>query len=363
MRLSPHLVSKLILLGLLGALSACADINAPLPDPEEVLLVVNRNGNTLSVVPVETPGTAIQIPLGGIGATPEGVSARGELAVVPLGIGNAAAVVDLRARAVLRRIPLPPNSGATGSAMVEDSIAYVANPNLNTVSRVNVLTGTTQEVAVGRFPQGVVFTRGRVFVVNGNLDELRQPLGPSWLTVIEPSTNSRASGIDSIPLTGPGNAASATVGGDGLLYVMSSGKANAGEGRLSIVDPVARTELASFSGFGIAPRAVASDREARIFVSSPSEGLMEFNTDSNKVVRGAGDGIAVSANAAAAVDSRGRVYAVEAGSCEALQRGTLHVFDTDLEEQRTVPLGACSAGATVVEIPPSGAPAGTEPES
>jgi hypothetical protein len=340
---------------LLGAVLSlgCADVNAPLPDPEEVLLVVNRTGNTLSVIPVESPSTAVQVLLGGTSPTPKGVSARGGTAVVPLGVDDAVDVVDLRTRSVVRRIPLPDNSGATGSAMVEDSIAYVANPNLNTVSRVNLLTGATSEVEVGRYPQGVVFTRGRVFVVNGNLDQSLEPLGPSWLTVIEPSTNARASGIDSILLTGPGNAASATVGGDGLLYVMSTGSLTGEEGRLSIVDPVARTELASFSGFGTAPLAVASDGEARIFVSSSSEGLLEFNTDSNKVVLGVGEGVAVPNNASAAVDSRRRVYAIESGPCEGSQPGTLHVLSPDLEEQRTFPLGQCSAGAIVVEIPPA----------
>jgi hypothetical protein len=341
---------------LLGALPAlgCADTNAPLPDPEEVLLVVNRSGNSLSVVPVEAPGTAVQVPLGGTSPTPRDVSARGGLAVVPLGGDDAIAVIDLRDRTVLRRIPLPENSGATGSAVVEDSIAYVANPNLNTVSRVNLLTGITSEIVVGQHPQAVAFTRGRVFVLNGNLDESLQPLGPSWLTVIEPTINARASGIDSIGLTGPGNAISATVGGDGLLYVMSAGRSDQGEGRLSIVDPVARTEVASFSGFGSAPGPVASDGEARIFVSSSTEGLMEFNTDSNRVVRGAGEGLPVPTNASVAVDSRRRVYAIEAGPCEGSQTGTLHLLGTDLEEQRIFPLGECSAGAVVVEIPPEG---------
>ncbi len=344
-----------MLLGLLLGplpLLGCADANAPLPDPEEVLLVVNRTGNTLSVIPVEAPGTAVQVLLGGTSPTAEGVSARAGIAVVPLGVDDAVDVVDLRTRTVLRRIPLPENSGATGSAVVEDSIAYVANPNLNTVSRVNLLTGITSEIPVGQHPQGVVFTRGRVFVLNGNLDESLEPVGPSWLTVIEPVTNARASGIDSIALTGPGNALSATVGGDGLLYVMSTGRSDVGEGRLSIVDPVARTEVASFSGFGNAPGAVASDGEARIFVSSPTEGLMEFNTDSNRVVRGAGEGLGVPTNASVAVDSRRRVYAIESGSCQGSQPGTLHVLDPDLEEQRTIPLGECASGAIVVEIPP-----------
>ena len=92
----------------------------------------------------------------------------------------------------MRTIPLPDNSGATGSAIVDDSIAYVGNPNLNTVSRVNYLTGATSEVPVGVYPQGLIFARGKVFVLNGNLDETFSPAGPSWITVVDPATNARA---------------------------------------------------------------------------------------------------------------------------------------------------------------------------
>lgn len=132
---------------------------------------------------------------------------------------------------------------------------------------------------------------------------------------MDPATNAVADGVDSIPLTGEGNAGFATVGGDGLLYVMNSGSFSSGEGRLSIVDPVGRTELASFAGFGTGPGNVASDGEAKIYVSSYAEGLMEFDTDSNKVVRGAGNGVAIPLNAAVAVDSKHRIYAIDSGPC------------------------------------------------
>ena len=39
-----------------GLLAACADTNAPAPAPEEVLLVVNTRGNSLSIVPIDPPG-------------------------------------------------------------------------------------------------------------------------------------------------------------------------------------------------------------------------------------------------------------------------------------------------------------------
>jgi len=339
-----------VLLSITVAITGCAETNAPAPEPQEVLLVVNSTANTLSIVPVDAPTSAVAVALGGTTPTPVGVSALDDIALVPLGLDNAVAVVDLRNATVLQRIPLPANSGATGSAVVDDSIGYVANPNLNTVSRVNYRTGETSEVEVGVYPQGVLFTRGKVFVLNGNLENFA-PAGPSWITVIDPATNARADGIDSIPLTGPGNAGFASVGGDGLMYVMNTGSFFQGEGRLSVVDAVDRTEVASFSGFGTGPQDLASDGVARIFVSSFAEGLMEFNTDSNRVVLGADEGIPIPSNSGVAVDSRRRVYAIESGPCQGGQVGTAHVLDEDLAEVRAIPLGECATGARVVAVP------------
>jgi len=336
---------------LLALLPSCADTNAPLPEPQSALLVVNSTANTLSIVPLESPGSAVEVELGGTTPTPVGVSARNGIALVPLGLDNAVAVVDLRAGSVLRRIPMPENSGATGSAIVDDSIAYVANPNLNSVSRVNYVEGTTTEVGVGVYPQGVVFTRGRVFVINGNLDETFSPAGPSWITVVDPATNQRAAPTDSIPLTGPGNAGFGAVAGDGLLYVVSTGSFFQGEGRLSVVDPVALTELASFAGLGAGPQAVAA-HENRVYVSSFAEGLLVFDSDSNQVVRGAGNGVAIPLNAGVAVDGQGRVYGIESGPCQGGEPGMAHVLDLELEEVSAIPLGECSAGALVTEITP-----------
>jgi hypothetical protein len=342
-------VTVLVVAAALG----CADTNAPLPDPQEVLLVVNSTANTLSIVPVDAPNSSVAVPLGGTTPTPVGVSAHGGVALVPLGLDNAVAVVDLRAGSVMRTVPLPENSGATGSAIVDDSIGYVANPNLNTVSRVNYLTGATSEVPVGVYPDGVVFTRGKLFVLNGNLDETFTPAGPSWITVVDPATNARASGIDSIPLTGEGNAGFADVGSDGLLYVMNAGSFFSGEGRLSVVDPLSRTEVASYTGFGTGPGNVAADPDGRLFISSFSEGLMEFSLDSNKVVRGAGVGVKfASGNSAVATDSKNRVYGIESGPCAGGTPGIAHVMDVSLAEIGTIPLGECPSGSAVVQIPP-----------
>jgi hypothetical protein len=330
---------------------ACADTSAPLPPAEEVLLVVNSTEASLSMVPVESPGSGRAIPLGGTTPTPVGVSASNGIAIVPLGLDNAVAVVDLKQAQVVKVVPLAANSGATGSAVVDDSIAYVANPNLNTVTRVNYRTGDTASVAVGVYPQGVVFSRGRVFVINGNLVNFA-PAGASWITVIDPATNAKVSDDDSIALTGPGNAGFAEEGADGILYVMNTGPYDGTtDGRLSLVDPVAREELASFSGFGNAPGPIATGN-LRVYVSSYSEGLMVFDSDHRQVLRGKGNGVAITNNAGVAVDAEGRIYALETGPCAGGQPGLAHVLRPDLSEIRTITLGECPVGAVVTELPP-----------
>lgn len=333
---------------LLLVAGGCADPQAPPPSPQEVLLVVNSIASTLSVVPVNATGSTYTIALGGTTPTPVGVSALGRWAIVPMGLDHAVTVVDLEAGSVSRVIPLAAGSQATGSAIVDDSIAYVANPGLNTVTRINYLTGDTASVAVGVFPQAVVYTRGKLFVLNGNLVAYT-PAGPGWISVVDPVTNALADGIDSIPLPAPGNPQFAVVASDGRLYVMNTGN-YATEGRLSIVDPVARVELANFGGFGAGPGEMAADAGPRLFISSFSEGLMEFDIDTRTVVRGAGDGVPIPDNSSVAVDTDGRIYAITAG-CGGGGSGTAHVLRPDLTERATVGLGLCAIGTAVTRIP------------
>ena len=47
-----------------------------------------------------------------------------------------------------------------------------------------------------------------------------------------------------------------------------------------------------------------------------------------------------------------RMYAIESGPCSGGKPGVAHVFDESLTEIRTITLGECSSGATVVQIPP-----------
>jgi hypothetical protein len=339
------------LIAALGVGLACADATDPLPPPVEMLLVVHRTDATLRLIPVDG-GTPVSIPLGGTDPSPTTVAALNGIALVPLGNDPAVAVVDLNAQSVLRTIQLPANSGATGVALVDDSIAYVGNPNLNSVTRVNYLSGDTASVDVGFTPQAVSFTRGKVFVANANLVG-GAPASAGWLSVVDPVTNRLATGIDSIALSPPGNPGTGAVAQDGLLYLMNSGpEAGTTDGRLSIVDPVGREELASFKGFGHFPGDVATNGTDRLYVSSPSQGLMAFDLVNRRVLRGAGNGVGVPTNSGVAVDSENRIYALESGPCDGSSDGVVHVLRRDLSEIRTIAADDCPVAGLITLVSP-----------
>jgi hypothetical protein len=333
-----------------GQLLGCADTNAPPPDPVELFAVVNTQANSVTIAPVDQSEAPVVVQFGDPRGRATSIAAWERFAMVPLADIDEVAVVDLLGRALVHRIPLPAGAGPTGAIMLNDSIGYVANSLRNSISQVNVLSRKTVEVPVGVYPQGFAFARGRLFVLNGNLGGDGEPLGASWITVLNPATNQLAPGIDSIPLAGPGNAAFATVAGDGLIYIVNRGGSILAEGRLSVVDPLERREVASFAGLGLLPGEMATDGGARVFVSSRIEGLLEFNTDSNAVVRGEGEGLPIPTNSGVAVDSEGQVYAIEAGQCAPGQPGLAHVLDEELEEIRLIQLGRCPGAAVVVRI-------------
>ena len=124
------------------------------PPPDEEILVVNSTEASLSMVPVHNPGSAKAIPLGGTTPTPTTVAALDAWAVVPLGLDNSVAVVDLATGQVARRIAAPCRLGGDRRRHRRRFHRLCGNPNLNTVTRVNYLTGDTASVAVGVYPQG-----------------------------------------------------------------------------------------------------------------------------------------------------------------------------------------------------------------
>jgi hypothetical protein len=337
---------------------ACAETAAPPPAPEEIVVVLNTASATLSLVPVAAPTQVSTIPLGAPDVEPVSVTTRGGTAVVPLRGRDAIAVVDLRGGQLANTIAVAPGSGVAGAALIGDSVAYVSNASLNTLTRVDLSTGDTASVPVGTTPQQVTFTRGRVLVMNANLDSLGKPAGESWISVVDPGSGLAGILVDSIPLIGPGNAQFSTVAGDGLLYVVQNGDPSIDEGRLSVVDPVGRRELASFGGFGFGPGDLTADGGDRLLISSRTEGLMEFDTADRAIVRGEGNGIPIPGNTGVALDSQGRIYALEGGCSD---NGVVHVLRPDFTEIRSVPVGQCAVQALLARVPPAGTETTDEP--
>jgi hypothetical protein len=340
-----------------GAVS-CAETSAPLPPPAEVVLVLNTTAATLSLVPVAAPTQVSTVPLGASDVEPVTVATRGPTAVVPLRGRDAIAVVDLREGTLVNTIALAPGSGVAGAALISDSIAYVSNANLNTITRVDLVVGDTASIPVGNTPQHVTFTRGRVLVLNANLDEQGKPAGESSISVIDPADRTAVGPIGTVQLVGPGNARFSAVAGDGLLYVIQEGDPSIDEGRLSIIDPVDRNEVANFGGFGFGPGDLTADGADRLLISSRTEGLMEFDSAERVVVRGEGNGVVVPANSGVAVDSQGRIYALEAG-CSG--NGILHVLRSDFTEIRSIPVGQCASQALLARVPAAGVETTDEP--
>ena len=339
-------------------LGACVETTAPLPPPQELLVVLNAGEASVSIIPLTADQVPVKVPVAA-GVPLDGRLAAGrEYALVTTGDGDSLSIVDLRLRRLSGTVFLGAGAGARGIALLGDTVAWVALSERNALAMVDLRSRAVLTVPAGVVPKDVIVARGRLFVASANLvpcdppGEDECPAGPSWLTVHDPVSGGRSGGTDSIPLPGPGNASFMVIGGDGRIYVLSAGGRDALEGRLSIVDPVARTEVANFGGFGERPGPVAADLVERIVVSSRTEGLMDFNTRTRALVRGAGNGIPLQENSGATTDTRNQIYGVEAGTCAGVSPGRVRVFRPDFTEIRTVGVGSCPVAAVTALIPP-----------
>ncbi len=333
------------------AAAACSDALEQDTTAGQVIAVVNAGSNTLSLVDATrfTTGTPVDLELSS--STAASIDARGQVILVPLGDADAVRVVwfGLGPPSSPSFILLPSGSGATGVAIVNDSLAWIANPGLNSATRINYRTGdTVAQRPVGVAPRAAVAVGDFVFVVNSNAPG-GVPAGPSWLTRFHCCG---ATALDSIALTGA-NARSATLGTDGLLYVVLAGTPGAGDGKLSIVDPALRREVAVLNGLGESPGSVVYHSSGRLLVASATEGILEVNALTRAITRGPGDGIKPGGNgvSALALDARGRVYAAAAGGCAA--PGVLNVLSAPPAYRaiETVGVGTCPSAAVLAAVP------------
>ena len=344
---------------LLSALGACAPTTGPTALPVEVLVILDREERSLRLIAVDSTNVVKTIDLSGsLGAfKPTVMAVRGTTAVIGLGSAGFVVVVDLATRRVVRPLIPIAGSGVVASVALSETgqgfAAVPATPNFENVTIFDPATGAAGISTVAGGPQSFGAARGTVFVVLGNRQFCYPAVpscidAPSWLKPYPFNTT------DSIPLFGPGNASAIVLGPDGLLYVLSSGNGGTAEGRLSLVDPVSRKEVASFGGFGLAPQFMASDGGDRLLITGPHE-LMVFNVRERRVEKGAGAGIPFAISPRSLVtDAFGRAYLPVGGSCVAGGTpGLVRVFGTDLVERSAIAAGSCPIAAAVTEIPAS----------
>src|SRR5438034_11427647 len=186
--------------------------------------------------------------------------------------------------------------------------------------------------------------------MNANLNG-STPAGASsitWLVIGGVSPNP----LPTIPLTGT-NAQFAVVGDDSLLYVVDRGTPGAADGKLSIVDPAAKSEIVVINGLGESPGAAAFHPSGRVLISSASEGILERNTLTRSVTRGPGQGLKPGGDGVTglAIDQGGRVYALDAGACTS--PGVVHVLSAppDYDELRAVGVGVCPSATALAVVP------------
>jgi hypothetical protein len=300
----------------------------------EVGVVVASTDISLTVFDVEDPSITRTIGLGPDGS-PVSLATRGRLAAVPLGIVPAVAIVDLVEASLLRTVALPSGSGATGVAFVNDSIALVANPGLNTVTPVNVLSGLAgTDIDVGTYPQAIVVADGRAYVVNANLANFA-PAGPSSLTIIDGATLLVEG---EITLTGE-NASAASVGPGGTLYVIHSGTWGMNDGSLSVVNLSSRTETAHVAGFGNFPGSVEVDERSLVYVGVFGVGTLVWDALTTSFVHDSTtpltpDGIA--STSGVGHDSEGRLYTLTP-DCQL--PANAHRLSSNYSVELSVPVG------------------------
>lgn len=338
------------------ALGACAPTTSTGSLPLEVLVVLDSLDHTLRMIPVDSPTVVREIDLGGaLGFTPSFLAARGRKAVVA-GNGDSTArvvIVDLAAEGIQDVTDLLGGQIAAVT-IADDEFAYVASWTNGAISRVRLADGTVELLAAPGGPQGFAVTRGKVFGVIGNrqgcgpIPDSGCNLGPSWLVQADPTLPR-----DSIALSGPGNAGPAAVAADGLVYVLSAGNEFQGDGgRLSIVDPIRNSEIASFGGVGpIVPSWIINDGGERMLIASGPGGLLVFNTRLRRFTLPFGNGIPLEFPTDLVGDAIGRAYVLQRGGCSAAAPGRVRVFGTSLIEQLSIQAGSCPIAAAIAEVP------------
>ena len=321
-----------------GLVSCSSDATSPSVAPgflggtssnHQIGVVVNSTGKAITLFQLGSPGTEEQIPLGTSSAiTPTTLSIRGRLAAVPLGNTASVALIDLQGATVKRFFTFA-SGNATGSTFVDDTTILAANTTLGTVGRMTVgqpNDAITKTVTVAPQPTAMAFDGTHAFVISANLDQNFNPIGNGIVTEIDPKTMQ----VLGTATTGGTNPQDATIGPDGLLYVVNTGD-YVNDGSVTIINPANMQVVTTVGSMGVGAGAISIDANGLAYVSGVYSGTLVWDTKSRTFVRGDSnpvcaklpDGTCRGAFAAAA-DASGNLYQAFFGS--AAQTPYVYVF-------------------------------------
>lgn len=285
----------------------------------QIGLVVNSTGKAITLFQLGSPATEEQIALGTSSTiTPTTLAVRGRLAAVPLGDAASVALVDLQ-NAVVKRYFTFASGNATGSTFVDDTTILAANLLLGTVGRMTVSQATdaiTPTVTVAPQPTAMAFDGTRALVVSANLDQNYEPIGNGIVTAINPKTMQVLGTV----ATGGTNPQDATIGPDGLLYVVNTGD-YVSDASLTIINPSTMQVVTTVGGMGVGAGAISIDANGLAYISGVYSGTLVWDTKSRTFVRGAGNPVCAKlpdgscrGAFAAATDASGDLYQAFFGS-------------------------------------------------
>jgi len=281
------------------AISACDNENsgpvqAPASDfldgtfeDTQIGLIVNSTGNTLRMFQVGDHSEVREVALGASSAvTPTGLSVRRERAAVPLGNAASVALIDLREQRI-EEFYIFASGNATGSAWSDDNTVIVSNMTTAQVGRFTLsqsdnLIGNLVDVAPT--PSTVIMAGDRALVVSSNLNENFAPIGQGVVTAINPATMQVIGTVE----TGGNNPQSASLGPDGMLYVINT-ENYFDPGSLAIINPATLELVEVIPDFGVGPGSIHVDAGGLAYVSGFFFGTLVWDTSNKTFVRGTDD--------------------------------------------------------------------------
>src|SRR5260370_5517978 len=160
-------VAGAVVVALVGA---CSDAWEKDTTAGQIVAVISGGSDAVTLVSA-THFTGTNLPYANPFATPASIAARDSFLLVPVATGDSIVVTRLLVSGAVSSqvIRLKSGAQASGIAVEDDSLAWVAEPGLNRAQQINYLTfDTTSRTPAADRPSAAVGAAGRVCVINAN---------------------------------------------------------------------------------------------------------------------------------------------------------------------------------------------------